>query len=82
MHLLYSCWSIYSISKDLGWVRISFGRAAVEKQTVRNTEGEHMTRIRQGKDNGPLTQGHPQGECLLSKFTTAAGQTQQAKEPK
>lgn len=52
----------------------------MEKQTEGDTEGEHMTRIRQGEDNGLLTQGHPHGECLLSKFTTAATQTEQAEE--
>lgn len=52
----------------------------MEKQTEGDTEGEHMTRIRQGEDNWLLTQGHPHGERLLSKFTTAATQTEQAEE--
>ncbi len=52
----------------------------MEKQTEGDTEGEHVTCIRQGGDNGPLTQGHPHGECKLSKFTTTAKQTLQAEE--
>lgn len=39
-----------------------------------------MTRMKEGEDNGPLTQGHPHGEGLLSKFTTAAKQTLQPED--